>query len=67
MLFSVHVCYTNEPAEILVLIAYAQKPSLNAHMLTYPAGFGLNHRLVPYFMHTGNEYSGDSALLCRLT
>ena len=56
--------------EVLGLIAYTQKPSLNVHAEVSRGArsltFNLSHHLHPYFAFMGSEGSGESALLRRL-
>ena len=56
--------------KILVLIAYAQKPPVNATSDVYSESrvlmFSLSLPLHPYFVYTINEGSGKSVHLHRL-
>ena len=61
----------NEPVhDILVLIAYAQEPTLNARAGVYGGArnmtFGMSHYLYPYFVYTSTEYISESAQLCSI-
>ena len=59
-----------EAHESLVLIAFAQKPPLNAHADLHTVARGLNFGLTLHlhqnFVYASSEGSGESARLCRL-
>ena len=56
--------------EVLVLIAYAQMPLINAHAEVSSKArdihFVLSLHLQPYFVYAISEGSGESAHMCRL-
>ena len=75
MMIILHVmtikCLVGPAHKVLVIIAYAQMPIINAHADVYRGArgltFGLSLHLYPYFVYVGSEGSDKSVYVHKLT